>query len=123
MGMYVSVRGWLEVDRQQGQQVEKVIDRHRHDLYSGGWAFPAAPFNWTLYVFYGGDLRESELGWFRDQLSELATLPPVDDDLDLPAGLFLLSDERQTSTLWTVRNGQVDETPAPPDLHWFALRP
>lgn len=121
--MYVSVRGWLELDHRQRPQVERIIDAHRDGFYSGGWAFPAAPFNWSLYVFYGGDLRESAIGWLRDQVSELARVPPVDDDQDQPAGLFLLSDERQTSALWTVRDGRLDETPAPPQLRWFAQRP
>lgn len=119
--MYVAVRGWLEVDHQQRHQVEEIIARHSHDTYSGGWAFPVRPFNWGLYVFYGGDIRESALAWFRDQLAELARLDPV-DDLDMPAGFFLLSDERQQSTSWIIRDGLVTETPAPAELHWFAER-
>lgn len=36
------------------------VDRrgHHRDVYSGGWAFPAAPFNWTLYLFCGGNIQE-----------------------------------------------------------------
>jgi hypothetical protein len=49
-------------------------------------------------VFYGGDLRESAVASFRDLVAELARLAPVDEDLDIPAGFFLLSDERQQST-------------------------
>ncbi len=63
MGMYASVRGWLEADRRQRAAVEAVIEDARTDLYSGGWAFPERPFNWALYVFYGGDIREAELPW------------------------------------------------------------
>jgi hypothetical protein len=123
MGMYVAVRGWLEVDHRQRPEVEQIIRAHDDGQYSGGWAFPAAPFNWTLYVFYGGDLRESGVDWLRDQVSELARLTPVDADEDLPAGFFLLSDERQRSTAWTIRDGTLAEAPAPPGLHWFAHRP
>jgi hypothetical protein len=48
MGMYVSVRGWLEADREQRAAVQAVIDAARRDLYSGGWGFPERPFNWSL---------------------------------------------------------------------------
>jgi hypothetical protein len=61
--MYASVRGWLEADHQQREAIEAVIEAARRDLYSGGWGFPERPFNWALYVFYGGDIREAELPW------------------------------------------------------------
>jgi hypothetical protein len=56
MGMYASVRGWLEADPRQRAAFEAVIEAARRDLYSGGWGFPERPFNWALYVFYGGDI-------------------------------------------------------------------
>ena len=123
MGMYVAVRGWLEVDHKQRGHVEQVVARYGQDAYPGGWAFPVKAFNWTLYVFYGGDIRESAVASFRDLVAELARLAPVDEDLDMPAGFFLLSDERQQSTSWTIRDGQLIETLAPAELHWFAERP
>jgi hypothetical protein len=123
MGMYIAVRGWFEFDHKQRQQVEQIVAKSSQDPYSGGWAFPAQPLNWTLYVFYGGDIRESSVASFREQVAELAQLRPVDDDLDMPAGFFLLSDERQQSTSWTIRDGQVIETQAPDELHWLARRP
>jgi hypothetical protein len=123
MGMYVAVRGWLELDHKQRQQVEQIVAEHSQDPYTDGWAFPTRPFNWTLYVFYGGDIRESAVASFREQVAELARLAPVDDDGDRPAGFFLLSDERHRSTSWTVRDGLVVETPAPAELHWLAERP
>jgi hypothetical protein len=67
MGMYVSVRGWLEVDHKQREAVESVIAAARRDLYSGGWAFPERPFNWNLHVFYGGDIAELALPWLRER--------------------------------------------------------
>ena len=76
MGMYASVRGWLEVDHKQREAVATVIAAAGHDLYSGGWAFPVRPFNWNLYVFYGGDIREAELPWLREQVESIAALPP-----------------------------------------------
>ena len=117
MGMYVSVRGWLEAGRRQRDAVEAVIAAARRDLYSGGWGFPEHPFNSALYVFYGGDVREAELTWLRGQVENLAALPPVDDDGDMPVGLFVLSDERAAVSVWEVRDGKVRDRPAP-ELQW-----
>lgn len=44
------------------------------------------PFNWSLYVFYDGDIKEAELPWPRSQVSQIASLPTVDDDGDMPWG-------------------------------------
>lgn len=110
--MYTSVRGWLELDFKQRDTAEEIIRRHCDDHYSGGWAFPASPFNWTLYLFYGGDIRETALPWLRAQVVEMAEIPPVDDDGDRPTGLFLVTDERGGSTMWTVRDGSVNDGPA-----------
>ena len=78
MGMYASVRGWLEADRRQRAAVEAVIEAAHRDLYSGGRAFPERPFNRALYVFYGGDIREAELPWLRAQVETMAPcLPPM----------------------------------------------
>ena len=116
--MYASVRGWLEIGFAQRVTAERIIERNRHDLYSGGWAFPSAPFNWSLYLFYGGDIREGELGWLRGQINELAAMPAVDEDGDRPAGLFLVTDERGNADIWQIRNGTLQERPAP-GLKWL----
>ncbi len=117
--MYASVRGWIELDFGQRAGAELIIERNRHDLYSGGWAFPAKPFNWTLYLFYGGDLRRGALPWLRDQVDNLARLPPVDEDGDRPTGLFVVTAEDQVGArIWQVREGSVTDLPAP-DLSWL----
>lgn len=121
--MYVAVRGWLELAHEQRGDVERIIEEHRHDHYSTGWAFPAKPFNWSLYVFYGGDIREQAVPWLREQIARIAALDPIDEDNDRPAGFFLLGDERQNSTTWTIRDGRLTESPAPAELRWLAERP
>ena len=118
MGMYVSIRGWLEVDHKHREAVEGIIEAASRDLYSGGWGFPAKPFNWSLYVFYGGDIREAEVPWLLGQVSQIAALPPADDDGDLAVGMFLLTDERGGVTAWEVRDGTVRERPAP-EFRWM----
>jgi hypothetical protein len=115
MGMYASVRGWLEADHGQREAIEAVIAAARRDLYSGGWAFPERPFNWTLYVFYGGDVKESELPWLREQVESMAALPPVNDDGDMPVGLFVISDERvQPAVRRVARPDRADGNCSPP---------
>jgi hypothetical protein len=117
--MYTSVRGWIEIDSEQRAAAEAIIGRDRHELYSGGWAFPAAPFNWTLYLFYGGDIRQSEVPWLRGQIEQLAALPPVDEDNDMPRGFFLVTPEdREGGQAWHVRDGRLHEVPAP-ELSWM----
>lgn len=115
-GMYASVRGWLEADHKQRAAIGAVIESARRDLYSGGWAFPERPFNWTLYVFYGGGIKELDLPWLREQVESMAALPPVDDD-DRPVGLFVISDERASVSVWEIRDGIVRQRPAP-ELSW-----
>ncbi|USX51645.1 hypothetical protein [Lentzea sp. HUAS12] len=111
MGMYVGVRGWLEFAQEQRAAVEEVLAAHRHDPYSDGWSVPVRPFNWTLYVSYGGDVRESSVDWLRSQVAELARLR--DSEGDAPAGFFLLTDERERATAWFVKDGAVREGAAP----------
>jgi hypothetical protein len=122
MGMYVAVRGWLEFDDKLTQQVEQTLAKFSLDDYAGGWTLPLRPFNGTLYVFYGGDIRESAVTSLHERVAELARLGTADQDLDMPVGFFLLGDERQQSASWTVRTGLVVETPAPAELRWFAER-
>ena len=118
MGMYASARGWVEIDFSQRSSAEAIIQRHQDGHYSGGWTFPAKPFNWTLYLFFGGDIREAELPWLRAQVTELATLPPTDADGDRARGLFLITDERGSAVTWQVRDGAVEELPTP-SLSWL----
>jgi hypothetical protein len=119
MGMFTNVRGWIELDHSQRTAAEDVIQQALDDHYSGGWSLPAKPFNWTLFLFYGGEIRESALPWFRDQLDRLAGLPPVDDDGDQPRGLFVVTDERGQAERWEIRNGVVSVLSAP-EFRWLA---
>ncbi|MGW6405414.1 hypothetical protein, partial [Streptomyces sp. NPDC055134] len=74
--------------------------------YSHGWSTPRQHVNWTHYIFYGADIRESALEWFMDQIREIARIPASDDDGDLIRGLFLASHEVDGTTEWQVREGQ-----------------
>jgi hypothetical protein len=107
VGVYVSVRGWLECDEKQLEAIQSIIDSHDDDRYTGGWGLPRRPFNWTSYVFYGGDIREQALDWLLDQLRDIARIPASDADDDLVCGLFLATHEVDGMSEWQIRDGQV----------------
>lgn len=112
MGIYVSVRGWLECDQKQLDAIQAVIASRDDNHYTGGWGLPRQPFNWTYYVFYGGDIRQHAVDWLLDQLSDIARIPASDEDGDRVRGLFLASHEVDGMSEWQVRDGQVLITPA-----------
>jgi hypothetical protein len=111
VGVYVSIRGWLECDGRQLDAVRDVIAAHDDGFYSGGWGFPEKPFNGGGYVFYGGDVRESAVDWFLEQLRAIARIPASDGDGDLVTGLFLASHEVDGMSEWQVREGRVFVSP------------
>jgi hypothetical protein len=73
---------------------------------------PRQPFNWTYYVFYGGDIRQQAVNWLLDQLRDIARIPASDEDGDRVQGLFLASHEVDGMSEWQVRDGRVLITPA-----------
>ncbi|MET8581775.1 hypothetical protein ABZX39_12890 [Streptomyces collinus] len=111
MGVFVSVRGWLECDEQQLAAVRQVIADHSDGFYSSGWGFPARHFNWTYYAFYGGDVRESAVDWFMEQLRSMAAIPASDEDGDRVRGFFVASSEVAPQVEWHVRGGSVTTRP------------
>ncbi|MEU6010227.1 MULTISPECIES: hypothetical protein [unclassified Streptomyces] len=120
MGVFVSIRGWLECDEQQLAAVRQVIAGHSDGHYSGGWGFPARHFNWTYYVFYGGDVRESAVDWFMEQLRSIAAIPASDEDGDRVRGLFVASSEVAQQVEWQVRGGSVTTRPTDHGLGYLA---
>lgn len=112
MGIYVSVRGWLECDRHQLAAIKAIIAAHEDGHYSGGWGTPRQHINWTHYIFYGADIRESAVGELLDQLREITRIPASDSDGDRVSGLFLASHEIHGMSEWQVRDGEVRITPA-----------
>ncbi|MFI0720771.1 hypothetical protein [Streptomyces sp. NPDC021224] len=112
MGVYVSVRGWLECDEKQFAAAQEIISSHEDGHYSSGWSTPRRQANWTHYLFYGADIRESALEWLAQQVTEIARIPASDDDGDLVRGLLLSRHEVQGTTEWQVRDGRLVLSPA-----------
>lgn len=123
MGMYIAVRGWLEIDGEQREQVREVIDGYRDHACHRDWIFPRST-GWGYCIFYGASLREGEEVELRELVAELALLPSVDDYFDdRPAGQFLLRDERQHSWMWVVHKGGIQDVPPPQAVHDMLIRP
>ncbi|MFF7359292.1 hypothetical protein [Streptomyces sp. NPDC008125] len=112
MGAHVSIRGWLQCDERQLVAIQEIISAYEDGHYTDGWGTPRRHVNWIHYVFYGADIRESALGWFTDQLGEIARIPASDGDLDLVQRLFLAGHETGGTSEWQVRDGQLFITPA-----------
>lgn len=112
MGIYVSVRGWLECDMKQLAAIQEIISSRDDGFYTDGWGIPRAPVNGAFYVFYGGAIRQQSVDWLLDQLRDIARIPASDTDNDLVQGLFLASHEVEGMSEWQVREGQVHITPA-----------
>ncbi|MEU9243592.1 hypothetical protein [Streptomyces sp. NPDC048385] len=112
MGVYVSIRGWLECDETQLAAIQEIISSRDDGHYTNGWGSPRRHVNWIHYIFYGADIRESALEWFTDQIRQIARIPSSDHDGDLVQGLFLASHEVEGTTEWQVRDGQLFITPA-----------
>jgi hypothetical protein len=112
VGVYVSVRGWLECDEKQLDAIEAIVVSGDDNPYAGGWGLPRRPFGWISYVFYCGDVREQAVDWLLDQLGDIARIPASDADGDRVRGLFLASHEVDGMSEWQIRDGQVFITPA-----------
>jgi len=76
MAYFYSLRGWLEVEPDNFPQVIEAIKRQRTTalsdsklrLYAQGWCWNDNPINWTRYLFYGADVTEEGLEYFRELL-------------------------------------------------------
>lgn len=111
MGIFVSIRGWLQCDDKQLAAVQEIISSHDDDHYTDGWGAPRRHINWTNYIFYGADIRESALDWFTDQIEAIAAIPASEDG-DRVRGLFLAGHEIEGAAEWQVRDGRLFITPA-----------
>jgi hypothetical protein len=112
MGIYISIRGWLECDDLQLEAIWKIILKYE-DYYSGGWETPRTQYNGT-FIFYVANVREQALPWFLEQLRAIAVTRASmhQGDEDYVRGFFLTSHEVDGMSEFHVYNGQVFVTPA-----------
>lgn len=120
IGIYVGVRGWLQCDAPQLAQVRESVRSDTDRTYSGAWSFPEQHCNWTHYVFYGADIRESGVDALLEQLQVIARIPPSDEDNDLVTGLFLASHETAGMNERQIREGGIHIVRASDDYRYLA---
>lgn len=106
MGVYVSVRGWLDCEDEQLDAIQAILRQHDDGFYGAGWSTVRGP-NGAVCVVYCGTIRESAVDWLLGQLREAARVPPSADPEDTVRGLFLAHHEQTGMREWQVRDGQV----------------
>ena len=107
--MFTAARGWIEIDENHRPAVSALLSRSNRDPYSRAWAMPAGTGSWSMYLLFGADLPDRDVGWLRAQVDELAALPALDADGDRPFGLMVLTDEDGETTEWQIGAGAVRE--------------
>ncbi|MGW2462366.1 hypothetical protein ACWC2M_25575 [Streptomyces sp. NPDC001761] len=117
--MYVSIRGWLECDQEKLPYIKNIISKSSDGHYSGGWAFPRYPFNWTSFVFYGGDIQEGDVAWLQEQLVDIAQLPRLSEDSMDVQGLFIATSEVDGAVEWQIRDGDLHVLPVSDELRYL----
>lgn len=118
MGWYISIKGWIECDFELLEDIRNIIEKYktkkewaindeeqkRLALYQTGWRLPTVQnsFNWTLYVFYGADIRREYYDYIKEQIELIAKL---DEKIE---GFFMCSDEEsEGDDEWRINNGLV----------------
>jgi len=80
MAYYYSLRGWLEIEPEKFSNVINALkslhDHYERDpklsLYLKGWCWSKTHINWTRYLFYGADVTEEGLNFFKNMLYRIA---------------------------------------------------
>jgi hypothetical protein len=115
MSRYASIRGWLEWYEDDLSDLKFFLENYNAEkehnlndyeiqLYKKGWNFPQSTFNWTSYVFYGGDIRIYGVSYFHELFSRIAA---KFDDYD---GYIQVNLEEETYELkWHIKAGVLTE--------------
>jgi hypothetical protein len=106
MGLYASVRGWVDCFDGQEELVREIVDRYDDESYSRGWSILTGP-NGDVCVVYCGTIREQSIDWLLEQVKAIATLPPPVDPEDRIRGLFLVHHQAHGVQEWQVRDGHL----------------
>ncbi len=93
MGIFYSVRGWLEMDDVQYDRLKTVVLNETDDLlihYVASWHFPDRGGRYSRFAFFGCTVRDIDLTEIKQQLQRL-TLEVTSNDgdvIDYMKGLF-----------------------------------
>ena len=124
MGHFVSVRGWLEIDKQMEPGVLKLVKHFSEnaptfgitseegEFYLQGWVFPEKHINWTKYIYYGADVRVRGLDFLKEHFKEIAEkIWLMDTEIkDYVTGFIFVDDESGKPFLfWKLEEGKLTE--------------
>lgn len=115
MSLYYTVRGWVEMDDDQCEQLRRIIAEDEDSLghYRESWCFPTRGGGGTKFAFFGSAVREGGVPSIRGQLERIATsVKSLDGDTsDFVRAQFLATLEDESLELtWLCRDGTFTET-------------
>ena len=97
MGVFVSIRGWIEADDEQLPLIRALIERDEDDVgdYSRSWCFQKVGGGFSRFVFFGCTVRSVAVKQVRAQVRRLAENVVSHDGphVDHPQGDFLFEHE------------------------------
>jgi hypothetical protein len=82
LAYFYSLRSWLEVEPDKYSTAIDLLKslqaryskETKAGLYMLGWCWNEKPINWTRYLFYGADVTEEGLTYFKKTPRDLANL-------------------------------------------------
>jgi hypothetical protein len=120
LARYVNVRGFLDCDYSDLDEMRNIVARYRGkgaefhlddsivDLYLAGWLFQEKEINWVAHAFFGASMKEAGADLVFDQVSRIAGALPETE------GLFFVDDEEgEISRRWHVADGRVSVRQGP----------
>lgn len=97
MGIYVSIRGWIEANAEQLPLIRAVIENDEDGVghLADSWYFPTTGGGYSRFVYFGCTVRESEVPRIRAQIHRISETIKTHDgcDTDCPQGDFLVEHE------------------------------
>lgn len=116
MAKYVSIKGWLECEHSQLEEIHKIISDYEFKkdferivgyesmvLYNKGWCNRKEIINWSSYIFYGADVKEYCVYFIESEIKEILSKCSEID------GLFFFQHEEGEMRCWKIANSQIME--------------
>lgn len=113
MGKFVSVSGSLICNDNQFDLIKKIISSYDNsrltlskeeiNLYNSGWLFNHNEFNWSRYIFYGGDIKESGVDYIKSQVNEIITklkLLDSEEDREIEGIFYFNPEDNDKYLIW-----------------------
>jgi hypothetical protein len=121
MGVFVSIRGWVEACDEQVPLIRALIERDEDQIghYADSWCFQTVGGGSSRFVFFGCTVRDAAVVQVRAQVRRIAQTVFTHDGphVDYPQGDFLLEHESHESeperyplTRWRFARGVFLET-------------